>query len=422
MNQHKTAHCDLLIIGAGPAGLAAAVAAAPSGATITVIDDNPMPGGQIWRDGPNVRLPASARELREALARHSNIKVVCGTRVVAALPAKQLLLEGPDTGWRQGYDKLILCTGARELLLPYPGWTLPGVTGAGGLQALIKGGMPVQGERIVIAGTGPLLLAVAASAQAAGAQVLRVAEQASLRSVLGFGAGLLRWPAKVVQAATLWTPHYRTSSHVVAVQGDGRVQSVQLRQGAGRVTLACDRVACGYGLIPNTQLGQALGCAVTPGQALQVDRWQTTSRADHFAAGECTGVGGGDKALIEGTIAGLAAVGDLDQAKKQGPERHRWHIFAHAFHHHFALNPAIQQLPAPDTVVCRCEDVTHSELRGHSNWTAAKLHTRCGMGACQGRICGAAAQYLYGWEPPVPRSPLSPARIGTLACQGPTPE
>jgi NADPH-dependent 2,4-dienoyl-CoA reductase/sulfur reductase-like enzyme len=422
MNPHKTAQCDVLIIGAGPAGLAAAVAAAPSGARITVIDDNPAPGGQIWRDGPNVTLPEPARQLREALVRHTNITVVSGTRVVATLPHKHLLLEDSDAGWQQGYDKLILCTGARERLLPFPGWTLPGVTGAGGLQALIKGGMPVRGERIVIAGSGPLLLAVAASAHAAGAQVLRVAEQASLRSVLGFGAGLLRWPTKIKQAATLWTPHYRTSSHVVAVQGNGRVESVQLRQGGGQVTLACDRVACGYGLIPNTQLGQALGCALTLDRALRVDRWQTTSRADHFAAGECTGIGGSDKALVEGRIAGLVAVGDFDQAKKHGPQRHRWHAFARALHHHFALNPAIQQLPAPDTVVCRCEDVTHGELLKHSHWTEAKLHTRCGMGACQGRICGAAAHYLYGWEEPAPRSPLSPARIGTLASQRATPQ
>lgn len=194
MNPLQTRHCDVLIIGAGPAGLAAAVAAAPSGAAITVVDDNPAPGGQVWRDGPNVSLPQPARQLRAALDQHRNITVVSGVRVVATLPHRHLLLEDPHTGWRQGYGQLILCTGARERLLPFPGWTLPGVTGAGGLQALIKGGMPVRGERIVIAGSGPLLLAVAASAQAAGAQVLRVAEQASLRSVLRFGAGLLRWP------------------------------------------------------------------------------------------------------------------------------------------------------------------------------------------------------------------------------------
>ena len=415
MSGQKLAHCDLLIIGAGPAGLSAALAAAPSGASITVIDDNPLPGGQIWRDGPNVRLPEPARELREALARHSNIKVACSTRVVAALPAKQLLLEGPDTGWRQGYNKLILCTGARERLLPYPGWTLPGVTGAGGLQALIKGGMPVRGERIVIAGSGPLLLAVAASAQAAGAQVLRVAEQASMRSVLAFGAGLLRWPSKVTQAARLWMPTYRTGSHVVAVQGDGRVESVRLRQGTQEVTLACDRVACGYGLLPNTQLGQVLGCALSPQQGIAIDPWQTTSQSDHFAAGECTGFGGSDKALVEGAIAGHAAVGEFDQAKKHWPDRQRWHSFAHALNKHFSLNPAIRLLADPDTVVCRCEDVTHGVLQHYANWTEAKLHTRCGMGACQGRICGASANTLYGWPEPTPRSPLSPSRIGTLA-------
>jgi D-hydroxyproline dehydrogenase subunit alpha len=288
------------------------------------------------------------------------------------------------------------------------------------LQALIKGGMPVRGERIVIAGSGPLLLAVAASAQAAGAHVLRVAEQASMHSVLAFGAGLMRWPSKVAQAATLWTPTYRTGSHVVAVQGDGRVASVRLRQGNHDVTLACDRVACGYGLLPNTQLGQALGCALTPHQALAVDRWQTTSQADHFAAGECTGFGGSDKALVEGSIAGLAAVGDLDQAKNLAPMRQRWHAFAQALDHHFALNPVIRQLATTETVVCRCEDVTHGEMQHYTNWTEAKLHTRCGMGACQGRVCGAAASYLYGWQERTPRSPLSPSRIGTWASSGPT--
>ena len=101
MNSLKTTHCDVLIIGAGPAGLAAAVAAAPSGACITVIDDNPAPGGQIWRDGPHVNLPPPAKQLRAALSRHSNITVRSGTRVVATLPHQHLLLEDSDTGWRQ---------------------------------------------------------------------------------------------------------------------------------------------------------------------------------------------------------------------------------------------------------------------------------------------------------------------------------
>ena len=167
-------YADLLIIGAGPAGLAAALAAAPSDARIVLLDDNPLAGGQIWRDGPQASLPAQARRLRQRMAACSNIRHHAQTRVIACVAPKQLLVESPEQGWQIRYDKLILCTGARELLLPFPGWTLPGVTGAGGLQALIKGGLPVQGERLVIAGSGPLLLASAATAKKHGAQVLRI--------------------------------------------------------------------------------------------------------------------------------------------------------------------------------------------------------------------------------------------------------
>lgn len=132
-------HYDILIVGAGPAGMAAALAAAPSGASIAILDDNPAAGGQIWRDGPQVELPAIARQQRQALAETANIELHSGVRVIAAPGGKQLLLEDAAQGHLVGYDKLVLCTGARELLLPFPGWTLPGVTGAGGLQALIKG-------------------------------------------------------------------------------------------------------------------------------------------------------------------------------------------------------------------------------------------------------------------------------------------
>jgi NADPH-dependent 2,4-dienoyl-CoA reductase/sulfur reductase-like enzyme len=149
-------YADLLIIGAGPAGMAAALAAAPSGARIVMLDDNPFAGGQIWRDGPQASLPAQARQLRERLQSHGNIRYHSGTRVIANPGPKQLLVEDDENGWLISYDKLILCTAARELLLPFPGWTLPGVTGAGGLQALIKSGLSVRDERVVIAGSGPL--------------------------------------------------------------------------------------------------------------------------------------------------------------------------------------------------------------------------------------------------------------------------
>jgi len=406
--------CEVLVVGAGPAGMAAAVAAAPSGASIVVIDDNPVPGGQIWRDGPGVALPPAARKWRDALERHANIRVRSGTRVVAVPSPHELLLEDAEGATRMRWKKLILCTGARELLLPFPGWTLPGVTGAGGLQALVKAGMPVEGERIVIAGSGPLLLAAAATARAAGAKVLRVAEQASFASVARFGASLARWPGKAAQAVTLADPQYRTSSRIIAAQGTERVESVRLRQGGKETEIACDRIACGFGLTPNAQLGQLLGCALKA-QALWVDALQATSVPGIHAAGECTGFGGSERALAQGTIAGHAAVGNEHAAKAHEGERARWNAFAAQLHRSFALAPDIKTMPQPDTLVCRCEDVPFSALAGCTGWTDAKLHRRCGMGACQGRVCGDAAHFLFGWTPPVPRPPLSPARISTLA-------
>ena len=236
--------------------------------------------------------------------------------------------------------------------------------------------------------------------------------------MLGFAARLVGSPGKALQALALISPQYRTSSHVVAVQGQGRVQSVQLQQGGQLVEIACDRVACGFGLVPNTQLGQLLGCALTTAnngtQALKVDALQATSVPGVYAAGECTGFGGAERALAQGQIAGLAAVNDTRAAQAIWPERARWEAFAGQLNQHFALNPALRHMPQADTLVCRCEDVTHASLTQCSGWLDAKLHSRCGMGACQGRVCGAASQFLYGWTPPIPRPPLSPVRISTL--------
>ena len=411
---------DLLIIGAGPAGMSAALAAASSGARIIVLDDNPLPGGQIWRDGPQAKVPNQARQMRERLHANHHIRHHGGTRVIACSGPKQLLVEDADHGWLIGYDKLILCTGARELLLPFPGWTLPGVTGAGGLQALIKGGLPVQDQRVVIAGSGPLLLASAATAKHSGADVLRIAEQASSSAVAAFALQLPRWPGKLVQSFSLFDRHYRTGSYVVAALGNERLEGVRLRQQGNIVELACDRLACGFGLIPNTQLGQALGCALD-GTALAVDAWQTTSQADHYAAGECTGFGGSELASVEGAIAGHAAVGNIAAARQLRPRRARWQGFAKALNRAFSLDPQLKSLAQADTLLCRCEDVPYAALASHVDWRTAKLASRCGMGACQGRVCGGAVQYLFDWQPSAPRPPFSPARIETLMCLDDTP-
>ncbi|MDN7814348.1 NAD(P)/FAD-dependent oxidoreductase [Burkholderia gladioli] len=418
------AHYEIVVVGAGPAGLAAARAAAGAGARVAILDDNPRAGGQIWRQGP-VFEPAAPLVESLAALRASSVELIAGARVVAALPGRELLVEQASAeagGAILGYDKLIVASGARELLLPFAGWTLPGVTGAGGLQALIKGGVPVRGERIVIAGSGPLLIAALATAREAGANVLAVVEQASARAVRGFALSLAATPSKLVQAARLTRGFigvdYLTGGVLRAAHGSARVEAATIEiEGRPRV-IECDRIACGYGLVPNLTLPLALGCELRDG-AVAVDARQRTSREAVFAAGESTGIGGMELARAEGALAGLAAAG-VDEGDRRVAalmrEREVWRGFAARVARTFALGDAARALPPDDTVLCRCEDVTLGAARGYADARDAKLQTRCGMGACQGRVCGAAGAALLGWqEAAIPRPPFSPVRIGTLA-------
>jgi NADPH-dependent 2,4-dienoyl-CoA reductase/sulfur reductase-like enzyme len=415
-------HFDVVVVGAGPAGLAAACEAAKGGARVAMLDDNPRAGGQVWRNGPAHPPSDELAALLHEIQTKGNVTLTSATRVIAPLDKGRLLVESAEPGGACiGYDRLILATGARELLLPFDGWTLPGVTGAGGLQALIKGGVPVRGERIVIAGSGPLLLASLATARAAGARVVAVVEQASLASVARFGVSLAATPAKLAQAFQLTRGfaglRYLTSSVVRAAQGSGRVErAIVERAGGRRETIDCDRIACGYGLVPNTTLGRALGCATRADGAIAIDEAQRTSVANVFAAGECVGVGGMELARVEGRIAGLAAVGveQGDSVVQLQRERARWQRFAARVESAFALRDHARQLPADDTLLCRCEDVSVGEVRAHASWRDAKLHTRCGMGACQGRICGGAVEALFGWDVTQIRPPVHPAQIATL--------
>ena len=400
---------DVLVVGAGPAGLAAARRAHESGARVGMLDDNPAPGGQIWRAQPD---PA---------AWLAGYAVICGARVVAAPSAGRLTVETLTDSYDIAYRALILATGARERFLPFPGWTLPNVMGAGGLQALAKSGMPIAGKRIVVAGSGPLLLAVARYLRDHGAHVALIAEQADDRALLQFGVSLAWHPGKLLQAIGLHTRllgvRYLTSCWPVSAQGVSQLESVTLRRGAKTWTERCDYLACGFGLIPNTELAQMLGCRTEASGAI-VDDYQQTSVADVYCAGEVTGIGGLDLALVEGAIAGYAAAGRKAEAARLFGERERHRRFAAALERAFALRPELRELPAPDTFVCRCEDVTWGRLRECAGWREAKLHTRCGMGPCQGRVCGSAVEFLKGWRSESVRPPLFPARVGSLADSG----
>ncbi len=193
---------DVLIVGAGPAGMAAAVAASKAGVGVGVVDDNPGLGGQIWRGGEG---KPPSREAADWFGRirAARFDRLATTQVLGPLGPGLLLAESDGEAIELRYGRLILATGARELFLPFPGWTLPNVMGAGGLQAMVKSGLPIEGKRVVVAGSGPLLLAVVDYLGRRGAEVRLVAEQAPLGRVLGFGLGLWRAPKKLGQALGL---------------------------------------------------------------------------------------------------------------------------------------------------------------------------------------------------------------------------
>jgi len=408
---------DVLIIGGGPAGLAAACCASLSGRQVIVLDDNPGLGGQIWRsERKNGGNPQAAIWLDRA--QRANIRFICGARVFDAPQTGLLMAETSDSIYQLGYERLILATGARERFLPFPGWTLPNVMGAGGLQALVKSGLPISGKRVVVAGSGPLLLAVAAYLRKCGADIKLIAEQAPLRRLLGFSLELLKQPGKAFQAMglrkqLLGVP-YLTDCWPVAAQGDEKLSVVRLRRGERSWQVQCDYLACGFHLLPNIELALLLGCEAQDG-AVRVDDFQQTSIPGVYCAGEATGIGGVELSLVEGQIAGYAAVERHDEARHLFAARERHRRFADALNRAFALRYELKQLPDPGTIVCRCEDITFASLREQNSWRAAKLQTRCGMGPCQGRICGAALEFLLGWKVESVRPPVFPATLEGLA-------
>jgi D-hydroxyproline dehydrogenase subunit alpha len=416
MNGSQEIQCDVLVVGAGPAGMAAACVAAEAGKKVAVLDHSPWLGGQIWR-GEQTHLTQPTAQRWMLRLRKSGAQVFSGATAFAAPTPRCLLAETPTGVWEITWRKLILATGAREQFIPFPGWTLPGVLGPGGLHAMSKAGWPVAGKHVVVAGTGPLLLAVADGLKQHGAQVSLIAEQASLAKVMRFGLGLWRHPGKLrqgigVKARLLGVP-YRCGCWPVKAAGADAVQRVTLSDGTRIWTEDCDYLACGFHLVPNIELPRLLGCELTGG-AVRVNEFQETTVTDVFCAGEPTGVGGVDGALIEGQIAGLAAAARSGQASAFFSERASWHHFRDALNEAFSLRPELRSLAAPDTVICRCEDVRRDAFAAFDNWRAAKLHTRCGMGTCQGRTCGAATQFLFGWDNNSVRPPVFPVRVGAL--------
>ena len=407
---------DVVVVGAGPAGLHAAFALGRKTSSVAIIDQTVTPGGQIWRRDIAAGYPPHKAWLINAIAERATF--IGGAGVIDATTQDgrhRLLLERSGRAFTVETGTLILATGARELFLPFPGWTLPGVVGVGGLQALMKSGFDVRDKRIVVAGSGPLLVAVAATAMRKGADVVAVLEQASMPTMARFALHLAVRPLTVWEAMghlqQLGGGVLRVGAWVTRVVGQERVERAIVSDGQNSSPLDCDLLATGYGLVPNTEVARRLGCAVDA-RGIVVDRGQRTSIDGIFAAGECTGIAGVDEAMRQGIRAAVFA-GNSSLSTHHPKERwvSRW---GRILEHSFAPRPEVLALATPETIVCRCEDVRLSDIDSTSSSREAKLYARAGMGACQGRVCGAALNHLRGWSPDSVRPPLQPATLSSL--------
>lgn len=441
---------DVAVIGAGPAGLSAAVAAAEHGLQVVLIDAGAQTGGQYWRHPDERHRDAFAApedtghhhwrhytDLRDRLAsavaagrlRHVagrqvwrtdsfGDRVALRTSAVTGADALPLL---ERTTWAR---RLVIATGAYDRQLPVPGWTLPGVMAAGGVQAMLKANQVRAGRRAVVAGTGPFLLSVAAGLAAAGVEVVEVVDANALSRWAATPLRALEEPGKLwegAQYAATFLRHrvpLRTRTVVTAVRGGGRVSEVELSRvdSSGRVrpgtsrTVAADLVAFGWGFTPQLEIAVGLGLRtvvdVDESLVVEVDDDMRTSDPLVFAAGEVTGIGGAIASCAEGELAGAAAAQDLGaHVDRASMTRHRRRLrrgrrFAVGMHRASPVPAAWSEWLTPETHVCRCEEVTAAEVSDAVGTLHAddardvRVTARPGMGLCQGRVCGFALSKL----------------------------
>lgn len=431
---------DVAVVGAGPAGLAAALAAGSLGCEVTLIDTGSGPGGQMYR--PGMLFPGSGPARRGAAEqlppRLARIRQARQVRHLAATSVSQaardddgvvtLWVGGPEGGAETTVEvrAVVLATGAADLVLPFPGWDLPGVTTAGAAQALLRSQGVTVGRRVLVGGSGPLLLPVAASLAQAGVRVIAVLEATPADAALPQAAGLAAFPGKLPEAsgyAATLARHdvpIRTGYAVVACQGTNRVERAvtarldprwQPVPGSQREETV-DAVHVSFGFSPALELPRALGCAEVqhasrPTAAVACDADLATSVPGVFAAGEVTGAGGADLAELQGYLAGTSAARYLSRlhpdayAKRTQAVRARLdgaRRLAARLDEAYPLQPGWLEWPDADTIICRCQEVRWPEINaavagGARDVRAVKEITRCGTGYCQARVCGPALQY-----------------------------
>ena len=456
----------LTIIGTGPAGIMAASSAAAAGVQVTVIDENPLPGGQYYRQSPpEFDIPdrtaahsghPEAAALYERLD-HPNIQVLQNLRVWGVFEGHTLALTDEKHSWQLETDRVVLATGAYDRPLAFPGWTLPGVYGVGAMLRMLKTQWARPGQRFLLAGLGPLQLALADVLLKSGAEIVCVAEatppQRVIRNLPRFWGHWDRVREAIeYRSALLRKGVPLIFNHAItSVTGQGQVEGASIARldangtpipGSER-SFDVDTVCLGYGLLPSYQLATAFGCELRFDQNLQ---WfvpqhnpnMETTVPGVFVAGDVTDMGGAYVAAAEGQVAGLVAahqLGHLDQSafnQKMAPARKALdHLngFAAALQNMYAFRPGLSHLVQDDTMICRCEEIRTQEIQSAMMDSAADLHrvkllTRAGMGYCQGRICNPLVSPLIAAETGQPldqlhpfttRPPIQPIRLGALA-------
>lgn len=446
---------DLLVVGAGPSGLSAATEAAAAGASVLVADENLAPGGQIYR-----AITRNSPEQQDFLGKD----YWKGRTITGAFAASPVDYAASATVWSLeaatapggtarlgltlggaalmvGARAVILATGAMERPMPVPGWTLPGVMSAGAAQIALKSVSGIPGGRIVLAGCGPLLYLLADQLLRAGADIavlLDTSEGKQRMAALRHLPDFLRSPyiAKGLSLFLSVRRRIRVISGVteLAVTGQLKADGVAFSRGNGRrQTIAADCVLLHQGIIPGINLASAAGCAIDWNEVQRAfqprtDRHGRTSLAGVFLAGDGAGIGGAEHAACAGRIAALAVLTDLGllasaetslrlaALERQRQVFRRGRVFLDTLYRPARLFLAP---PAPETAVCRCEEVRAGTLRqvigiGVPGPNQLKTFLRCGMGPCQGRMCASTITEIMAAERGV-----SPAEIGTYRLRAP---
>ena len=416
---------NVVVIGAGPAGLRATEALARGGVRAVLIDEAERPGGQIYRQPPQgaSRSPAALYgfEANKATALHGVLARLGDTidyrprTLVWDVFGRHLSTIGPDGYGTLDFDRLIIASGAMDRVLPFPGWTLPGVFTLGGAQIALKAQGVSIGRRVAFVGAGPLLPLIAYQYAKAGAEIAAVLDVTPFPAKLKNAARLASEPRTLAKG--LWYVLRNSASgmtirsdvRAIAVEGEGRVQDLRWRDAAGREhRVACDAVGASFGLRSETQLADLAGCAFA--FDAQLRQWLPTrdptgrsSVSGVYLAGDGAGIGGADVAELQGERAALALLEDLghsvDKTRVARLDRKlaRQARFRRALEQSYPYPAHLLDDVADSEIICRCEGITAGALRatarerGAHEMNRLKAFTRIGMGRCQGRVCGHAA-------------------------------